>query len=273
MALCKRQPGAFTLVETLVVLTLSAIILTAVLGIYQQVRAAAAAMVGRLEQNRLNAEILQKIAEDIDRLAAPGFEATINFRNKLDAGFRSAQLVLENSFYGNNDRKMTYERIIWQTSYDAFSDSLILYRMHEGINVEDKIIEKNPDESPAAGLFIPVAAGLTLFELKAQQGEDILGAWTSPTLPKAVRIGLSFELPRELEDGTIGVPEEFISGRTVAVDRTRMIPYEFVKKKFDLPDEDPNDLADDAADPNAPASKTPPAPDKTPRPGDKNLEK
>lgn len=245
MNLQTNKKSGFTLLETLVVLMLAAMILTAVLGIYQQVRGAAAKITGRLEQNRLNVEILQKIAEDIDRLAAPGFESTINFRNKLDNGYRSAQLILENSFYGNNDRKMTYERIIWQTSYDIYTDSLVLYRLHDGLNVEDKVIEKNPDDSSSAGLFIPVAAGVTHFELKAQQGQDVLGAWTAATLPKAVRVGLSFELPRQLDNGTVGVPDEFMSYRTVAVDRTRMIPYQFVKKTFDIPEEDPNDIADD----------------------------
>lgn len=247
----------FTLIEILVVLMLAAMILTAVLGIYQQVRGSATLIMGRLEQNRLNAEILQKIAEDIDRLAAPGFEAAISFRNKLDNGYRSAQLILENSFYGNNDKKMTYERIVWQTSYDAFSDSLILYRMHDGLNVEDKVLELSQNESFSAGLFIPVASGVTHFELKAQQGEDVLGAWTGTALPKAVRVGLSFDVPMELEDGSVGVPEELVSFRTIAVDRTRMIPYEFVKKTFDLPDEDPNDLSDDPNDLSGQNTKDP----------------
>ncbi|MCE5185476.1 MAG: prepilin-type N-terminal cleavage/methylation domain-containing protein [Planctomycetaceae bacterium] len=258
-----RKPVGFTLVETLVVLALSSMIMIAILGIYQQVRAGAVAITGQLEKNRLNAEILQKIAEDIDRLAAPGFEATINFRNKLDSGYRSAQLILESSFYGNNNRKMTYERIVWQTSYDAFSDSMILYRLHDGINVEDKIIEKTPDESSGAGLFIPVASGVTYFECKAQQGEDVLGAWTAAALPKAVRIGLSFEFPRQLEDGTVGVPEEAVSFRTIAVDRTRMIAYNFVKKKFDIP-EDPNETPED---PNRPAIENKAAPDQPPQEG------
>ncbi|MHC4290320.1 MAG: hypothetical protein ACYSO3_07115, partial [Planctomycetota bacterium] len=34
--------------------------------------------------------------------------------------------------------------------------------------------------------------------------------------------------------------------RTVAVDRTRLIPYQFVKKNFELPDgEDPNEVLGD----------------------------
>ena len=236
---------AFTLVETIVVLMLASLILVAVLGVYGRMRANAVTILDRLQQNRLQAEILQKIAEDIDRLAAPGFEATINFQNKLNNGYRSARLVLKNSYYGNNDKKDIYEQIEWHSSYDPAYDTLTLYRMQGGINVEDKVLGVNPDESP----FIPVATDVTHFELKAQQGENILGSWTSETMPKAVRIGISFAFPQELEDGNVGVPEEAISFRTVAIDRTRIIPYQFVKKKFELPEEeDPNDISEAAAE-------------------------
>ncbi|OQY04280.1 MAG: hypothetical protein B6I25_07170 [Planctomycetales bacterium 4572_13] len=248
----EKFKSAFTLVETIVVLMLASLILVAVLGVYGRMRANAVTILDRLQQNRLQAEILQKIAEDIDRLAAPGFEATINFQNKLDNGYRSAQLVLLNSYYGNDDKgknnkKETYEKIEWRSSYDPQHDTLKLYRMHGGLNVEDKVLGTDSDQPP----YIPVAAGVTHFELKAQQGENILGAWTSETLPKAVRIGISFAPLQELDDGSIGVPEEEISFRTVAIDRTRLIPYQFIKKKFELPDEeDPNELSDDT-DPNA----------------------
>ena len=242
-----KYRSAFTLVETIVVLMLASLILVAVLGVYGRMRANAVTILDRLQQNRLQAEILQKIAEDIDRLAVPGFEATINFQNKLDNGYRSAKLVLLNSYYGNSDKKATYEQIEWRSSYAPEHDTLKLYRMHGGLNVEDKVLGTNSDEPP----YIPVAGGVTHFELKAQQGETILGAWKSETLPKAVRIGISFAPLQELDDGSIGVPEEEISFRTVAIDRTRLIPYQFIKKKFELPDEeDPNDISDDT-DPNA----------------------
>ena len=244
----KMKPvSAFTLVETVVVLMLASLILVAVLGVYGRMRVNAVTILDRLQQNRLQAEILQKIAEDIDRLAAPGFEATINFQNKLDNGYRSAKLVLLNSYYGIKDKKETYEKIEWRSSYDPLYDTLKLYRMHGGLNVEDRVLGVNPKEPP----FIPVADGLTHFELKAQQGENILGAWKSETLPKAVRIGISFAPLQELNDGSIGVPEDQIFFRTVAIDRTRLIPYQFVKKNFELPEEeDPNDLSDEM-DPNA----------------------
>ncbi|MHC5157449.1 MAG: type II secretion system protein [Planctomycetota bacterium] len=246
----RKSESAFTLIETIVVLMLAALVLMAVLGIYNRVRASAVTIVDRLQESRLQTEILQKIAEDIDRLAAPGFDATINFQNKLNNGYHSARLILENSYYGTDDtkrreKKETFERIEWIATYDPDYDALKLYRMHTGLNAEDKLLEQAPDSASNKEQYIPVAEGVTFFEVKAQQGETVLGAWASETLPKAVRVGLSFAPQQELADGSIGVPDEQIFYRTIAVDRTRLIPYQFVKKKFDLPEEDPNALSQD----------------------------
>jgi len=248
----KRIQSRFglTLLEMMVVVAMTGLIVTATLAVYQRMRGTATRLIGSMEQSQLEDEVLQKIAEDIDRLAAPGFEATINFRNKLNNGYISARLILENSYYGNNSRKKTFERIIWQTWYSPQDDVLYLYRMHDGLNVEDKVLEKNPEDSPSAGLFIPVARGVTFFELRAQQGETILSAWTSEKLPRAVRVGISFAPLQELADGSIGVPDEDITYRTIAIDRTRMIPYQFIKRDLDLglldeQQQDPNDLSMD----------------------------
>ena len=248
-----QSRSAFTLVEIMVVVAMSALILMATLMIYQRIRKSATILVGHMDQTQLQDEILQRIAEDIDRLAAPGFEATIKFRNKLDNGYYSGQLVLENNYYGAGDKKDTFEQVIWQTWYSPEDDILYLYRMHDGLNVEDKVLEKNPEESPSAGLYIPVARGVTFFELRAQQGENILSAWTSDKLPQAVRVGISFAPLQELDNGRIGVPEEAITYRTIAIDRTRLIPYQFVKRDLDLDaalnadEQDPNGLSSDAA--------------------------
>ncbi len=241
----------FTLIETLVVLTLSAALLTAVLQMYHRVRRDVSQLTGHLDENRLAQEILQKIAEDIDRLVAPGFDATIQFRNKYDNRYNSAQLTIENKYYGkgNPPRADVFERVVWQTTYDPFTQSLILYRMHDGLNYEDKVIESGSDVSPSGGLFIPITDGLTHFELRAQQGDAFGTAWTSTTLPTAVQIGISFAPLEELPTGRLGVPEEKILYRTVAVDRTRFIPYQFIPRKIDtetLPAVDPNDIDVDA---------------------------
>jgi len=240
---------AFTLVETLVVLMIAAMIVTSVMMIYQRVRGSAVTIMDYMYQTELQDEILQRIAEDIDRLAAPGFEASIKFVNKtFDGKYNGAQLILENNYYGRDDKKQTYEQIIWRAGYDSEDDAMILYRMHDGLNVEDKVLEKNADDSPSAGLFIPIASGVTFFELRTQQGQSILSAWTSEEkMPAAVQIGISFAPLEQWADGSISVPEESISYRTVAIDRTRMIPYQFVKKELNLDalddeTDDPNDL-------------------------------
>jgi type II secretory pathway component PulJ len=252
-----QQPGvrraAFTLVETLTVLAITALLLTAVLQMYHQVRRSVSQLGGHLEENRLAREILQKIAEDIDRLAAPGFDATLQFRNKYDNGYNSAQLTLENKYYakGNPPKAEVYDRIVWQTTFDTFTQTLILYRMHDGLNLEDKVIESGSDVSPSAGLYIPITDGLTHFEMRSQQGEDTAMAWSSTTLPTAVRIGVSFAPMEDLPNGRVGVPEEKVLYRTVAIDRTRFIPYQFIPRKLDtsaLEKADPNDA--DTADPN-----------------------
>ena len=229
-------------------LLLTAALLTVTLQMYHQVRSSVSRLTGHLDENRLAQEVLQKIAEDLDRLASPGFDASLKFRNKFDNGFNAAQLTLENKYYGKGTppKAEVYDRVVWQTTYDAFAQSMILYRMHDGLNLEDKVIETGSDVSPSAGLYIPVADGLTHFELQSQQGETMTAAWTAETLPTAVRIGVSFALPEELSDGSVGVPEEKILYRTVAIDRTRFIPYEFIKRKLDTSkieeDEDPNSV-------------------------------
>lgn len=243
---------AFTLIETLTVLALTAMLLTAVLQMYHRVRGSVSRIALHLDENRLVSEILQKIAEDIDRMAAPGFDATLQFRNKYDNGYNSAQLTLENKYYGkgNPPKAEIYDRIVWQSSYDPFTQTLILYRMHEGLNVEDKVLESGSDVSASAGLYIPITDGLTHFEIVSQQGDTRTVAWSSSTLPNAVRIGISFAPLEALPDtGRLGVPEELITYRTVAVDRTRYIPYQFIKRKLDTSEiekADPNDAAADA---------------------------
>ena len=255
--------AAFTLVETLTVLALTALLLTAVLQMYHQARRSVSQLGGRLEENRLAREILQKIAEDIDRLAAPGFDATLRFRNKYDNGCNSAQLTLENKFYakGNPPKAEIYDRIVWQTVYDSFTQTLILYRMHDGLNLEDKVIESGSDVSPSAGLYIPITDGLTHFELQSQQGENMAAAWMSDALPTAVRIGVSFAPMEELPNGRVGVPEEKVLYRTVAIDRTRFIPYFFVRRRLDtsaIEKADPNEAEtkDAAAEPDAGKTET-----------------
>lgn len=228
-------PRAFTLIETLTVVLLTGLLLAGLLGIFSQLRQAIARLQKPSDQDRLAYEILHKIAEDIDRLVAPGFEAGLQFRNKFDNGLNSAQLLIENKYYGSAKPPAAevFDRVIWQTQYDPFSKSLILYRLHEGLNLEDKVIEKSAAQSPSLGMFVPISDGITHFEVTVQDEQNTLFQWTAPTLPTAVRIGLSLTPPSQLPDGRVAVPPETIVYRTVAIDRTRFIPYEFITKPLD----------------------------------------
>lgn len=227
--------AAFTFIETLTAVLLTGLLLTALLALFGQLRRGMARLAEPMQQDRLAYEILQKIAEDIDRIAAPGFEAGLQFRNKFDNGLNSAQLLVENKYYGSAipPTAEIFDRVIWQTQYDPFTKSLILYRLHEGLNLEDKIIEQTAARSPSLGLFIPITDGLTHFEVVILEGQTTLFQWTNPALPTAIRIGISFTPPAPLPDGRVAVPTEAIFYRTVAIDRTRVIPYEFVLKPLD----------------------------------------
>lgn len=227
---------AFSLVETLVVVALAAMILVATLGVYNRVRSDAAVILQKLDENRLPDEVLQRIAEDIDRIVAPGFDAKVQIRNKVDNGFYAAQLGLANKFYGGQPpRENIYEQVVWQTQYDAFEDAMILYRMHSGLNVEDKILDESKDLREQT-LYIPVASGLTFFEVQAVENQELVPNWTQDKPPRGIRIGISFAPMEEGWDGRWAVPEQKILYRTVAVDRTRAIAYKFKARVLDAND-------------------------------------
>lgn len=252
-----RQTG-FSLVEILVVLTLSAMILASTMMIYGRVRTSAAAVNARLDRYGLPEEILQKIAEDIDRLASPGFDAVITIRNKLENGYNSAQLVIENRYYGNGTPPApgVYERVVWQTSYIPEEDRLTLYRFHGGLNLEDKLVSgvQTDEDRQKLEVFVPVCPGLTHFYIGALSGaEEPAPNWMNQKMPNGIVLGISFAPLVQLQDGSYYLPEETIIWRTAAVDRTRQIAYKFVAQTFD--NADPNSVSE-KADPNTPGTKT-----------------
>lgn len=253
-----RGLRGFSLVELLTVLVLSAMILSATILIFGRVRASAAAIDATLNQYGLPEEILQKIAEDIDRLASPGFDATISLQNKIDNGYNSAQLVIENKYYGSgtSPKADVYERVVWQSRYDPETDRLILYRAHSGVNLEDNVVnklvldpatEEGKLEQYMSQAFVPICTGLTHFYIGALTGaEEPQVAWTDTKMPSGILLSVSFTPLVQLEDGSFYLPEQSVAFRAVAIDRTRAITYKFVPKTFTA---EPNEL-DSAKDPN-----------------------
>jgi type II secretory pathway component PulJ len=242
----------FSLIEVLTVLILSTMILVSVIMIYSRIRGSAAAIDGRLNQESIPDEILQKIAEDIDRLAAPGFDATITIQNKLDYGYNSAQLMIENRYYGNGEPPQSgiYERVIWQSMYDPMFEQMTLYRSHGGLNFEDAFLEgalTEDQKKERADKFVPICPGLTFFGVYAlTDANDMVPQWQKQTMPNGILIRLSLQPLIPLEDGTYELPEESIVSRAVAVDRTRPIAYKVGEKLADY--SDPNEK--EGNDPN-----------------------
>jgi hypothetical protein len=199
----------------------------------------------KLAENSLAMEILQCIAEDCDRLASPGFDAQVTVQNKADHDYYSGRLLIMNKYYQQTEppRQDIYEQVIWQTDYDPETDTLILYRAHSGLNYEDKILDASRKDEEL-GLFIPIAEGLTCFKVEAIQNQKPTASWMQGNPPHGLRIGISFWPLEQLEDDSVGVPEDKIIYRSIAVDRTRAIPYQFVSQVFDVNDflpQDPND--------------------------------
>ncbi len=244
----KSETTAFTLVETLVVLAITSMVVIAVMDIYSNVRKNIASLEKHLEQSDLPREILQRMAEDLDRLARPGFDTSVMVRNKLKNGYNISQLIIENRFFGDQqpNKPQIYERITWQSDYDPYTDTIILYRAHSGIRLEDGLIDRAQLEKQQQGIeqFVPLTTGLTHFEIQIPNGDTSLKEWTQPVLPKVIRVLLSFGAPVQTETGDWIIPETDLFIRTIAIDRTRKIGYQFVKKDFDL-----SEL--DSADPNA----------------------
>lgn len=247
-----RTACGFTLVEILTVLIISTMIVMAAIMIFSRVRADAAAINLRLDGQNLPQEILQKIAEDLDRLASPGFDAKVSFRNKIDNGFNAAQMIIESRYNlsGTPPKPQNYERIVWQANYDLSINSLVLYRSHSGLNYEDKVVDKARQDEADKELFVPVYPGLTHFQIEAITGtEQAQPSWQSEMLPRGILIHLSVDSFQMLPDGSFVLPQESIITRAVAIDRTRPITYEFVAQQYDA--QDPNNMP---ADPNKPAS-------------------
>jgi type II secretory pathway pseudopilin PulG len=240
---------AFSLLETLAAVTITSMIIVAAIGVYGRVRAAAESVERRLDNTMLPNEIVQRIAQDIDRLTLPGLETTLVIANKFDGRFNLCRMEITTRFYDGSEppTPRIYEKVVWQSDYDLASDSIILYRSHSGLNLEDKLVDKDLDALQQGGreVFIPVTTGITFFEIVAPQGENEFREWRLSGLPRAVRVRISFAEPREdFETGDVLVFDEDKVLRTIAIDRTRKLRYKFVRKEFEL--DDPNSVDENA---------------------------
>jgi hypothetical protein len=178
-----------------------------------------------------------------------GSGTKVTIENKFKNGFRTARLTITRTITDSRNNEQTLKKIIWQSNYDYESDigRLALYRSHSGIELEDKLLDKNKEDWERE-LFVPICTGITFFEIRVPRGETFLDRWTADTLPPGVEVAISFAEPFKKVDGTLDVPEEEKITRTIAIDRTRKIRFAVEKIEFDeeeLTDETSEPISDD----------------------------
>ena len=221
----------FSLAEVLAALTIAAMVLVAVLGIYSRAQRSAAAITRRLDSSRLPFEVLQRIAEDLDAVVAAASDTKVTVENKLVKGYSSARLTIVKTIYDSSNKSKTFEKIIWQTSVDDDANGLVLYRSHDGIALEDKLLDEKRKSWEKEFSFVPICAGVTFFKIQVPKGEDFQNKWTSDSLPYGIAVTISFAEPFKTLAGTLDVLDAEKITRTIAIDRTRKIKFIFVKRE------------------------------------------
>jgi len=221
----------FSLAEVLAALTIGAMVTVAVLGIYHHAENSVAAVTHRLDGSRLPSEVLQRIAEDLDNIISSSSDAKITIDNKSE-NVASAMLVpaarmtITKTIQDSKDKEQIFKEIIWQSSYDfeGASNSLTLYRSAGGLDVEDKVLEKNKDDFEREA-FVPICSGITFFKISVLTGKDPIEKWNGSP-PSGIMVTISFAEPYKRADGTFDVPDEEKITRTIAIDRTRKIRFD-----------------------------------------------
>jgi hypothetical protein len=234
-----RRRSGFSLGEMIVTVIIGAMVLTAILGIYGRANRAADAVLKKIESPSLAAEVLQLITEDLGRTLGAD-DVSLRVRNGFDNGFHRAELVLRRTFHDSENKEQTLEEIIWRAAYDhgGRTPGLVLYRSHDGVAQEDKLLDDNRDTWEKNYPFVPICRGITFFQVQACKGDDFVDQWATPALPPGVKVTLSFAEPYETVRGTWDVMDDEKVSRTIAVDGTRKI-------KFTMPAGfDPNESQD-----------------------------
>ena len=226
-----RVPRGFSLAEVLAALTIGAMLTVAVLGIYHRAEKSATAITRKLDGSRLPGEVLQRIVEDLDNIISSTSDAKITIENKIENAasnglIPAARLTITRTIQDSKDNEQKFEEIIWQSSYDIQSagNGLILYRSHSGMNMEDKVLEKNKDDFERE-LFVPICGGVTFFKISALAGKEPVERWDGAP-PRGIVETISFAEPNKKVDGTLDVLDEEKITRTIAIDRTRKIRFD-----------------------------------------------
>jgi type II secretory pathway pseudopilin PulG len=223
-----RRRRGFSLAETLASVLIGAMVLVAMLRVYNQAERSAASVRRKIQAPQLAAEVLQRIAEDLDGIVASDADTKVSVENKFIQGYPAARLTIEKTVKDELNKTQVFEKIVWQSSYDFFGDSngLTLFRSHSGMNLEDKFLDEKRTNIEGEYPLVPICSGVTFFKIQVPRGEELLERWLSNTRPPGLILTLSFAEPFETLQNTLDVPEEEKTVRTFAIDRTRRIKFE-----------------------------------------------
>ena len=237
----------FSLAEVLAAVMIGSMILVAALSIYNRAEKSAAKVTQRLQSTQLSSEVLQRIAEDLDRIISSDSATTINIQNKYKNGFPAAKLTITKKIKDSANKEQTFEEIVWQSLYDYESPAtgLVLYRGYSGKALEDKLLDKNKDDLELKR-SAPVCGGVTFFEINAIQNGKPVNKWDGQP-PTGITVTLSFAEPFKGVKGTLDVPDAEKNTRTIAIDRTRKIRFalETTKSAEDANTPKPTDTTDE----------------------------
>jgi len=232
--ICKkiRTYNGFTLAEVIVSLIIGSMVLVSVLNIYNNGERAAAAIIRNIDSSRLASEVLQRIAEDLDKAMSSNKDAQIIIGNNIQKGFMTAYLSYSKSYQDSSNKQQKFEEIVWQGSYDYESEKegMVLYRSHRGIAPEDRLLDKNKSEAERE-LFIPICSGVTFFKIEVLTDDEPKLIWTN-SIPQGIKVTISFAEPFKKTDGTLDVPEKDKYIRTIAIDRTRKTKFEITNNEY-----------------------------------------
>ena len=272
------RPNGFSLAEVLAALTIGAMILVAVLSIYSRAQRSADAVMNVLDSSQLGPAVLQRIAEDIDRIVSSGadtkkHDTKITVENKLDNLYQTARLVILKTVYNSKNKKQTFEKVVWQASYDYESDTegLVLYRSYSGMCLEDKLLDGRRADWEKGFPFVPICTGITAFKVqipkklqiprnerrqnreREQEWEEqqLLDEWKSESLPKTLVVTVSFAEPFKTVEGILDVTDEEKVARTITVDKTRKVSFVFIEPEeedFDRDEKDEEQVEDEDRD-------------------------
>ena len=225
-----NRHAGFSLGEMLAALVIGAMVLAAILGVYARANRAAEAVLAKVESPALAAEVLQLLAEDLDRLlGAEEGETSIKIEPGFDNGFARCRLTLRRTYRDAKNAEKTFEEITWLAGYDHEGSvpGLIIYRGHEGMNLEDKLLDAKREGWEDNYPLIPICRGVTFFriEVPKDKEDEFVDRWAASSLPPGVRISISFAEPYETVRGTWDVLEQEKVRRTVAIDSTRAIKF------------------------------------------------